>query len=244
MPQLVQAALAPDVYPELAGLLSSLEQRQDAVRLDASKKQVQDQVKKLLNKAARRVAKSITEASLLRTVQRYGKETDQFQKDQLSKQTSVGIGVSLNEIKTSERGVKSRVNAWIALNVNLIKSLPDVYFDDIQQRTFAAIDHGTRHETLAKDLASRYDIRLNQAKLIARDQVGKLYSDLNSQRQQNLGVNSYRWRTSNDNRVREEHARREGQEFPWNDSPSDGAPGFPINCRCYPEPVFKILEDD
>jgi SPP1 gp7 family putative phage head morphogenesis protein len=48
----------------------------------------------------------------------------------------------------------------------------------------------------------------------------------------------YVWRTAGDNRVRGEHAARNGQIFAWNDPPEHGHPGREANCRCWPEPYY------
>ena len=78
--------------------------------------------------------------------------------------------------------------------------------------------------------------------LIARDQVSKLNGQLTRVRQTSLGVKSYIWRTSLDERVRPTHISKEGKEFNWNEPPSDtGHPGEDYQCRCYAEPVLEKL---
>ena len=48
------------------------------------------------------------------------------------------------------------------------------------------------------------------------------------------GATMFRWRTREDNRVREEHAEIDGQVFPLaTGHPDLGFPGDPPNCRCY-----------
>jgi len=46
----------------------------------------------------------------------------------------------------------------------------------------------------------------------------------------------YIWRTSRDDKVRHEHAVREGKVFSWNTSPEGGHPGEAYGCRCMAEP--------
>ncbi len=45
----------------------------------------------------------------------------------------------------------------------------------------------------------------------------------------------YRRRTVGDENVRPEHARLEGQEFDWDNTPKEGHPGEAPNCRCWAE---------
>jgi SPP1 gp7 family putative phage head morphogenesis protein len=84
---------------------------------------------------------------------------------------------------------------------------------------------------------------------IARDQIGKLNAQFNEERQTQLGVTQFVWRTANDSRVRDSHAHLEGEVFNWSDPPTDDEtgetiiPGSAVQCRCYGEPVFdQILE--
>lgn len=48
-------------------------------------------------------------------------------------------------------------------------------------------------------------------------------------------VQKYVWRTQHDDKVRPEHADREGKEFSVDSPPPDGNPGQPYNCRCWME---------
>lgn len=54
-----------------------------------------------------------------------------------------------------------------------------------------------------------------------------------STRAENEG--KYIWRTRGDNKVRSEHAERDGKVFEWNNPPEDGHPGEAPNCRCRAE---------
>ena len=72
---------------------------------------------------------------------------------------------------------------------------------------------------------SRYEI-------IARDQVTSLRSHLDSVRQQEAGIEKYKWKDVDDVRVRPEHAARDRNVYDWTHNHSDGHPGEPILCRC------------
>ena len=52
----------------------------------------------------------------------------------------------------------------------------------------------------------------------------------------------YIWRTQGDDRVRSEHAAREGEVFDFDDPPEDGNPGEAENCRCWAEPIEEKEE--
>ena len=52
-------------------------------------------------------------------------------------------------------------------------------------------------------------------------------------------THSYIWRTQGDDRVRPEHAARNGEIFSWDD-PDVAPPGSEFGCRCWAEPYYEI----
>lgn len=69
----------------------------------------------------------------------------------------------------------------------------------------------------------------NRAKLIARNELGKLQSNLTEVRAKRAGVTEYEWQTVGDNRVRPKHAALDGKIRKFGEGI---APGSEINCRC------------
>src|SRR5690554_6854452 len=132
---------------------------------------------------------------------------------------------------------------FVQENVALIRDLPNKQLAQIEAEVIAAIARGERAGALSKIIRERSGVAKKRADLIARDQMGKAVSQLNQKRQQDLGVDRYIWRTAGDERVRPEHVARNGETFSWSDSPPDGHPGEPINCRCTAEPVLTDILD-
>lgn len=227
------------MIPQLEDIMNDL--TMDAAPDEARVKRARKRAEALIDQYAERTVDAMRPHELEAVAAQFGKQTSAFQKEQLSRQVRAAASIDLRTIAATEKGIRDSVDGWIASNVDLIKTMPSVYFDDVRAQVFGAIDGGTRHEVLARQLVERYDIPDNRAALIARDQVGKLYGDLNAQRQQNLGVTGYIWRTVRDNRVREDHELRDGEPFTWDSPPDDGHPGEPINCRCYAEPDLSDL---
>lgn len=184
----------------------------------------------------------MTPRVLENTAQKFGERTSKFQREQLNKQVRAAVGV---DVIGAEPKLAPRIEQFTARNVALIKSVPQKYFDDIEKRLLAGLSEGKRASELADELEERFGVAESDATRIANDQIGKLYGELNQVRQEALGVTGYIWRTVNDNRVREEHADREGEHFEWDDPPAedayDGHPGTPINCRCWAEPDLSDL---
>lgn len=129
-------------------------------------------------------------------------------------------------------------SAWVATNVDLIKSIDSQYFDDIALIIEEAQAGGWDAGRAGAEISKLTNTPLNRAKLIARDQIATVNSQVTKERQTEVGIGRYRWSTSQDERVRPEHAALEGRIFEWSNPPAIGNPGEPINCRCVAIPVF------
>ncbi len=173
-------------------------------------------------------------------VEPIAKEVPEFSARQLNKQLSAAIGETISlDIVGSEAWVAAAAREWTSENVALIRSISAEFFPDLEKRLTKGIGDGARWEELAGDIEDRYDVTASRAKLIARDQIGKFNGDLNRVRQTDLGITRFVWRSMGDERVRDEHVDRNGQEFEWADPPEGETPGEPVQCRCYSEPVIN-----
>lgn len=165
--------------------------------------------------------------------EKYARATSDFQREQLGRQLAMATGVA---VPIRDGGLGRAVDRFTARNVSLITSIPERYFSAIRNTLVEDVGEGARWEEIADDLEERFQVSESTAKLVARDQVGKLYGALNQERQEELGITSFTWRTSHDNRVREEHVLLDGRTFDWDSPPAEGVPGEPINCRCWADP--------
>ena len=138
--------------------------------------------------------------------------------------------------------------------VQLIKSVPDNFFDDVQRATLNYYQGIPLPEdrTLAEEIQQLTGHTFERARLIARDQTSKIHIAVTRARSEEIGVEEYIWRTAGDervagsptapetNRIHGNHYKRNGKKFRWDSPPHDGHPGFAINCRCIAEPVIDI----
>lgn len=228
--QLVTEKLVP-ALPRLIAQADAKLGRRDAEEDDADA---------LLEQIGAQMNTSFPNRDLESLAEQFARETSDFQRTQLLKQIRAAVGV---DVLGSEPNLAGIVESFTDENVALIKSIPTEFLGDLSKRLPAMINDGIRSSELTDFIASRFGVAENRARLIARDQIGKFYGDLNKTRQQNLGVGHYIWRGMMDNRERPEHVAREGQRFAWDDPPEDGHPGEPVQCRCYPEPVLDHLLD-
>jgi len=131
------------------------------------------------------------------------------------------------------------VDGFTRQNVKLIKSLTGDYVSQVEDMVRRGVQAGDRASVIQGQIEGRWEVTQSKARLIARDQIGKLQGSLTRVRQESLGLSQYIWRTSRDERVRESHLQKEGSIFKWSEPPPDtGHPGQDYQCRCTAEPYI------
>lgn len=131
-----------------------------------------------------------------------------------------------------EAWLGEEIKAFTKANVDLITSIPSQYFEQVEQTVSRMVQQGKTTKDITAAIKRRYDVNESRAALIARDQTNKFNGSLTQLRNTEVGITQYQWSTSGDDRVRPDHAEREGEVFSWDDPPEDGHPGEAINCRC------------
>ncbi len=230
------------ITPLLRELPALVNGRSDAARRDVGESA---RARQLIDIARHHLDSAIRTSDVEALAKKFGDRTAVHQRGELGKQVRAALGA---DVLANDRRLPALIDGFVHENASLINSVPGDVITGIEQLTTRAIAAGTPHPALAEQIQERFDIGERRARTIARDQVGKLYGRITAYRHQDLGITSYRWRTMLDERVREEHADREGQEFDYDDPPDDGNPGEPVLCRCSQEPVFDAilaaLDDD
>lgn len=116
------------------------------------------------------------------------------------KSVNRAVGVDFDLI-TKPRGMVDYLEASTAENVNLIKSIPTQYFERVETIVLGGMKDGLAPTAIAKQIQEQTGVSARRAKLIARDQVSQLNSDLTRQRQAAAGIEFYRVETAKDQRV-------------------------------------------
>jgi SPP1 gp7 family putative phage head morphogenesis protein len=166
------------------------------------------------------------------------KRTREFGIHQVDRQIMAVAGVSLNLRYPNKN---ARIKMIVEENVRLIKSLPERYYDDVSRVVRDGVAKGKGIKIIQSGLKKASDGVINSAKLIARDQVGSVLSEVTRQRHEQAGLEKYLWSSVGDARVRDNHAEWDGQVFTWkNGSPNGTHPGQEIQCRC----IAQVVEKD
>jgi SPP1 gp7 family putative phage head morphogenesis protein len=228
-----------DLKRELPGLLESAarEARIDSagVRLDAGEGK---RVRQLIEAARKRMNESVLTPQLEKLAEDFAQRTSSAQRIQLGKQVHAALGVDLFG---GDARMRPLMEAFVDSNVGLIRKLSDEVAGRVETRVLAAVQDAKPWSDFADELQDQFGFAEHRAKIIARDQIGKFYGQANAARQRELGITKFVWRTSGDERVREEHEALNGQVFSYDEPPSEGLPGEPILCRCSAEPLFDDI---
>lgn len=151
------------------------------------------------------------------------------------------VGIDLRALVKQE-DLTEYLRLASARNASLIKGLSDDTVKRVSQTVLENLIAGNSRETLRKQLVQDFGFADNRAKLIARNEMTSLNSDLTRIRHQQAGINEYIWKTVRDDRVRQLHRELDGKSYKYG-QPTDAEgglqPGKPINCRCYARGVVR-----
>lgn len=143
--------------------------------------------------------------------------------------------------------MKQAVDGIVAENVNLIKSIPEKYFTQVQTITLQSITRGRDLQYMTEELQKQFGVTRRRAERIAIDQNNKATAELARVRQQSLGITKGIWiHSGGGSHPRPKHVRANGQEFeldkglPVGDNGEYVLPGQEINCGCSWKPVLPF----
>jgi uncharacterized protein with gpF-like domain len=167
------------------------------------------------------------------------------------KELSAGLTLK-TDILTGE--LKDILQATIAENVSLIKSIPSEYFTDIKGAVYRSITTGNGLQDLVPFLQKHEGATLRRARTIAGDQTRKAFSNLNFARMEKIGIQEYEWIHSfGSQKPRKLHitshtggglngriCRIDNPPIINTATGRRGKPGDEINCHCRAVPILRF----
>lgn len=128
---------------------------------------------------------------------------------------------------------QTTLRAAYETNLGLIRDISDDMRTRIGRIVFDGFQQRRPRREVAKALNDALQIGRKRALLIASDQTTKLSALLDQERQEELGIDKFRWRHSGKVHYRPHHKARDGKVFPWRGNSLNGdLPGIAINCGC------------
>ncbi len=228
-------SLQRQVNAEIRKALPSLYATLDLVRFDA----LSDDVVSAFDSLRATIRKlSIATAGVLTLgVQNFGAKTQQFNDAKYDDPLMrlLGIGDVSADIE------QNIVSGWVTENVQLVANMNVEQVGKMETLFLRSLRDGSRSGQVVGEVNDILGGSINRARLIARDQIGKLDGQLTRQKQLAAGIPGYVWRGALDARERPSHVAREGLKFKWASPPPDGHPGQAVLCRCNAEPDLSHL---
>lgn len=178
---------------------------------------------------------------IIRAVNSQSEELIEYHKKRTIKTFSTALGIDITPV-LNDAEVNSWMQGWRVHNISLIKTIPQVFHERLERRmteTFAErpFDRAALRKVLSEEFRSTgYNLRR-----LTRDQTTKAIGNLTHIRQVSMGVERYRWRSSQDERVRDEHRALNGTIQRWDTEPDEGHPGYAIQCRCTAQAILRDL---
>lgn len=142
--------------------------------------------------------------------------------------------------------INDALQASIAENVGLIKSIPEQYLNKVDGIVMRSYTAGRDLETMTREIRSLYPVTKRRAALIARDQSNKANATCNRTRQLELGIEEAIWMHSHAGKEpRPDHVAANGKRYKIAEgcliSGEYIQPGYKINCRCTSKPILPGL---
>ncbi len=181
--------------------------------------------------------------------------------DQAAKKHTVKPDKTLDEVSTTFRASakilriapelsdqsRDRLRQDYTDNMELwIKKYSEEMIGDLRLVVEKNALEGFRFDKLISAIQNRYSVTQSKAKFLARQETSLFMSKFRQQRYAEAGVTMYRWSTSQDERVREDHKKLNGKSFSYSSPPivdsSTGRranPGEDFNCRCVDLPILN-----
>lgn len=126
-----------------------------------------------------------------------------------------------------------------------IKKFSNENIIDLRQKIEKSALSGQRSSALIETIQQNYGVSQNKARFLARQETSLMLSKFHETRYKDMGSTRYKWSTSHDERVREDHKELDGKICSWDQPPvvdksngRRGHPGTDFGCRCVAIPIF------
>ena len=163
---------------------------------------------------------------------------------------NTGLGV---DFFAGDDDMLKKIKLWNDDNTKLIKSVHEQYLGGVKKILLDGFKNGTSSQELAKQIYEQSNVSEKRAKVIARNEIGNLTTQVELAQNKELGITEYIWRTSRDERVRgnpsglypnaiPSHYDRNGKTYTLSEGAGsqDRHPGLGIQCRCTMEAIVEI----
>ena len=257
--------LIKDMVKDYRVLFSIYREKKDQIAMDADGEWMTTAVQKRLNKLGKvwgdrfkEFAEHNSKEMVLRVLKSTDLQLKSILKDYFAKERFLLLDMPV--------ALKQVIKAHIAENISLIKSIQSQYLDRVQGAFVRALTDNGSLRQFELEVAKYSGKELSRAKLIAHDQVHKVFTTMVARRCSQLGVKRMMWHHSNVGKEpRPYHIRKWDGKSGLKDGHPNGLNGFVfelanlpviqegddkhqeirglpsqlVNCRCFMRPVIE-----
>lgn len=173
------------------------------------------------------------------------KNSDSATRSQIGRSLAKATGMTV-KFKTTKH-IESMLDDLVAVNVDLIKSIPRQYHDQVNEAVLESVKAGRDLGGITNALDGKNGITRRRAAFIAKDQNNKATEAIGLERNKSLGITHGEWRhRSGSKQPRASHIAANGKIFPLDKGLMiEGRllfPGEDYNCNCTFKPVLPDLD--
>lgn len=210
-------------------------------------------ITKVFNEMANNITKKLAKFEMDTKIRKVSAQAKRMSVNEWRTAVKRTFNVNLKEDYFLGDFYSNEIEKWVGENVALISGLHGETLEKMKQIIYQGFDSGKTSTAMMNDIKAAYSMSTRDARYIARDQLGKLHSEITKAQHQACGVTRYKWLTVHDERVRDCHDELDGKIFSYDDPPEmwydtkNGRvytgrkcnPGEDYGCRCVAIPVFE-----
>lgn len=219
------------------------------IRMDDSRQVLPVETVRLIEetfrKISRRYASKVLALDLQKELQKHAGHANKLTVSEWKKAIRATLGIDIFSDYYDGAFYEGMLERWVDENVGLIQTIPQQTLGQMEQVVKEGFLSGVPTKEITRQIYHTYNVNLSHARLIARDQTGKLNAQLTQKQHRDAGITLYEWSDSGDSRVRSTHKALNGRTFSYDDppvvDPKTGRrcnPGEDYQCRCVGYPVF------
>ena len=135
---------------------------------------------------------------------------NQYNKDKFMSYMRKVLGIDIGAIV--DEAMKDQLDVMMMESASYIKTIPDYLVGKVAQRVLQHYkgEPMPENRTLRQQIREEFKVSDGRAKVLARDQTSKMNTSISAIRQTNLGIDTYIWKTVEDERV----VGRPGGKYP------------------------------
>lgn len=202
-------------------------------------KALNEKISRLIDDIPRRVSEAVESL-------KYSIDAPLFAMNKQADEDLESLGIRIEVTPELSRRIKEDYTNNLNLEIKNWTPEETARLRDMVERNVLS---GYNRGELIEMISSEYEVSMNKARFLARNETSLLMATVRDERYQNAGIRQYRWSATGgkagDGRTRDLHRELHGKIFSYTSPPvidertgERGNPGQTYNCRCTAIPII------